>query len=187
MYGKKLNSQPIFVHLKEFQKTFKEAGGTSVLNLNIENNEQKAIIYDVAYDPLTDEPIHIDFLAVDMHKPIEAAVNIVFEGESEAVKLGGVLVKVVHELLLKALPDKMPRELKTDISKLKTAKDKLLVSDIALPKGASVIDKNPKDIVALIEEIKEETEEEKEIDFSKIESSKEKKEPDGEIEEKNDK
>ena len=153
LYGKKLNSQPIFVHLKEFQKTFKEAGRTSVLNLNIENNEQKAIIYDVAYDPLTDEPIHIDFLAVDMHKPIEAAVNIVFEGESE----------------------------------LKTAGDKLLVSDIALPEGASVIDKNPKDIVALIEEIKEETEEEKEIDFSKIESSKEKKEPDGEIEEKNDK
>jgi len=55
-------------------------------------------------DGVTSEPIHADFLAIDMKKKIQVKVPLVFEGISNAVKSGiGNLVKVLHEVEIEAL------------------------------------------------------------------------------------
>lgn len=185
-YGKKEKSQPIFVSAKDFQKLFKEAGETSVIEIEIENEKKNALIHAVDFNPLTDLPIHADFLVVEMDKPIEATVPLVFIGESDAVKsLGGILVKVLHEVEAEALPSNIPHQLEIDISKLKTLEDKIFISDILLPAGVKILEREPDEIIALIEMPQEERPEEAApIDFEKIEATAEKKKEEEEEESK---
>lgn len=177
LYGKNKAAKAIFASLKEFQKIYKKAGETNIIEVALHNEKINTIIYDVQFDPLSDLPVHADFLIVKMDEPIEATVPIAFYGDSEAVKSGGILVKVIHELTVKALPQELPHEIKIDISKLKTAGDKITISDIAVLKNVSILDKDIEDVIALIETPREEEKEvAAEIDFTKIEATKEKKE-----------
>ncbi len=175
-YGRKSENQAIFVSQKEFQKLFKEAGETSIIELMIDGAKKNVLIHNVDFDPLSGSVRHADFLVVEMNKPIEAAVPLSFIGESKAVKSsGGILIKVMHELRVKALPANLPRELEIDISNLKTTDDKILVSDVKIPKEIEILEE-PNEVIALIEIPTEEKTEEDKIDFEKIEATKEKKE-----------
>lgn len=182
--GKKTTS----IHLSkiEFKKIWREAGESSAVKIEMEGgNKEKenvdALIHEVQVDPVTDEPIHVDFLAIDMKKKIQVKVPLVFEGISGAVKSGiGNLVKVLHEVEIEALPADLPHNLIADISKLKTLQDQIFVSDLKLPAGVAVIN-NPSDVVASIIEQVEEKEEAAPVDLSAIEVEKKgKKEEEGE-------
>src|SRR6185369_10528595 len=132
-------------------------------------------------DPVTDEPIHVDFLAIDMKKNIRVKVPLVFEGISNAVKSGiGNLVKVLHEIEVEALPKDLPHNLIVDISKLETLQDNIVVSDIKLPSGVVAIT-NAGDVVAsVVMQVEEKEEVAPPVDLSAIEVEKKgKKEEEG--------
>ncbi len=202
LYGPKEKSQPLFVLLKDFKKLWKEAGESTVIQLNLEKSKparldsaqaksgrKEVLIQDVAMDPIKDEPVHVDFYAVQMDKPIEASVALEFSGISHAVKnLGGVLVKVMHEIDVEALPKNLPHELVVEISKLEKFEDKILARDIVLPEGVKLI-ANPEEVIALVEEQREEEiapPAEEKIAFEEIEvaGAKEKEEKEEKEEEK---
>lgn len=176
-YGKKDKSQPIFVSFKDFQKVFQETGETSVIELNLEGVKKNVLTHDVAFDPLSGVPVHADFLVIEMDKPIQTTVPLEFIGESDAVKsLGGILVKVLHEVEIEALPENLPHQLEVALSQLKTLEDKILISDIKLAAGVKILEREPEEVVALIEIPQEEKPEEAAtIDFEKIEATAEKK------------
>jgi large subunit ribosomal protein L25 len=136
---------------KEFDKVFSQAGESSLIELEIEGNKKNVLIHEVALDPVGDKPLHVDFLQVRMDKPIKAKIPLSFEGESGAVKnLGGILVKVMHELEVEALPKDLPHEIKVDISGLQSLEDRVRVSDLKISKEVKVI--APKDeILVLVE------------------------------------
>ncbi len=140
LYGPGVESTPLAVSAKDFEKALKEAGETSLVMLKLEDGKtHNVLIHDVAKDPLTLAPIHADFYAVRMDKPIEAKVPLVFAGESPAVKNeGGILVKVAHELEVKALPKDLPHELSVDLSRLEHVGDKIHARDLALPPSLEV-------------------------------------------------
>jgi large subunit ribosomal protein L25 len=152
LYGYKEESQPILVEQKSFEHVWKEAGESSIISLNLEGEGVKnVLIHDVALDPRKDLPLHVDFYAVRMDKPIEASVPVSFTGESEAVKaLSGVLVKVAHEIEIRALPKDLPHELEADISKLVTFEDRLTIADIKFPQGVEPTG-DSESVVALVE------------------------------------
>lgn len=152
IYGEGVESTPLAIAQKDFEKIFREVGETSLVILKVAGGgEYNALIHDVAEDPMTLEPIHADFYAVRMDKPIEAKIRLVFIGESPAVKNEqGILVKVLHELEVKALPKDLPHEIAVDLSFLGHIEDKLYVSDISLPVGVFVLT-NTQEVVALVE------------------------------------
>src|SRR3989338_2007181 len=78
----------------DFQKVFRQAGESSLVELEIGPERKNVLIHDVAYDPIKDVPVHVDFLQVRMDKLIKAKVELLFEGDSQAIKQGGILVKV---------------------------------------------------------------------------------------------
>lgn len=159
LYGPGMESLPLAVAKRDFQKILQEAGETSLVAVKIEGGKvYNVLIHDVAKDPMTLEPIHADFYAVRMDKPIEAKVPLAFIGESPAVKNeGGILVKVLHELEVKALPKDLPHEISVDVSRLEKIDDKIHVQDLGLPAGVSTI--VPADeVVALIEPPRSEAE-----------------------------
>ncbi|MEK7080893.1 MAG: 50S ribosomal protein L25, partial [Patescibacteria group bacterium] len=181
-YGAGKDTTSISIGNSEFKKVWREAGESSTVKISIPGGDIDVLIHEVQVDPVTDEPMHVDFLAIDMKKKIRVKVPLVFEGISNAVKSGiGNLVKVLHEVEIEALPTNLPHNLIVDISKLETLKDQVFVSDIKLPAGVVVIN-SPTDVVAsIIEQVEEKEEVVVPADLSAIEVEKKgKKEEEGE-------
>lgn len=151
LYGEGVPSTPLSVPAREFEKVFREAGETSLVTLKVGDAAYNVLIHDIAVDPLSLKPIHADFYAVRMDKPIEANVPLTFTGTSPAVEQeGGILVKVMHELEVKALPQDLPHEIVVSIEGLAKIGDKLHVKDLTLPAGVTA--KAPvEEVVALVE------------------------------------
>jgi len=183
-YGAGKDTTSISISTIEFKKTWREAGESSTVKIGMPEGNIDALIHEVQVDPVTDEPIHVDFLAIDMKKKIRVEVPLVFEGVSNAVKSGiGNLVKVLYEFEIEALPNDLPHNLVVDISKLETLKDQIFVSDVKLPAGVVVIN-NPTDVVAsVVEQVEEKEEVVVPADLSAIEVEKKgKKDEEGELE-----
>lgn len=186
VYGRKKEATPVFLDLKDFSKTWKEAGKSTVLKLKNPDNhfEENVIIQQVDLDPLHDKPLHADFYVVEMDKIITAPVPLVFKGESSAEKdLGGVLVKVVYEVEVEALPNDLPKELIIDVSGLDNMDSQIAIKDIKLPKGVK-INAEPDEVVALISEAQGEIIEEPTMTIADVEVEKKGKKEEEVVEEK---
>lgn len=176
-YGAGKDAVSISVPLKEFNKVYKEAGESTAIELKIGGEKINALIQDIQRDPLTGVATHIDFLTIDMNKEIEVNVPIEFTGLAEAEKNGlGTLVKVMHEVAIKALPANLPHALTVDVTSLATLEDQFKVKDIALPQGVVMVSPE-EEVVALVAAFVEEKEETSTpIDLESIEVEKKGKE-----------
>ena len=180
-YGFKRDVTSLSVDKKEFISVLKEAGETSTITLKTPNGDFNAMIHDVQVDPIKGEVTHVDFLSVDMNKAIEVEVPLEFIGESEAVKEGGVLVKVMHELSVESLPGSIPQHIEVDLSKLKTIDDIITLGDLKLPAGVKFVEEDTSVVVASVTSQQEEVETPTEINLDAIEVEKKgKKEEEGE-------
>ncbi len=172
-YGAGQDSTPVSISTIEFKKIWREAGESSAVKVSMGPKDIDVLIHEVQTDPVTDEPIHADFLAIDMNKKIKVKVPLEFEGISGAVKNGlGNLVKVLHEIEVEALPKDLPHKLTVDISTLETLDNIIIVSDIKLPTGIVVVT-NGNDVVAsIIAQVEEKEEVVAPVDLSTIEVEK---------------
>lgn len=178
-YGKKEESTPITINTRDFTKVWKEAGESTVVVLKDGEDEHETLIHQVDVDVVSEEPIHADFYAFEKGKKLEVDVPLEFVGVSPAVKdMGGVLVKVIHELSIEAIPSKLPQEIEVDISSLVDFEAQIHAKDLKLPEGVELAIE-PEEVIALVSEAKEEEESEEDMDISDIEVAGEKKEDEG--------
>ena len=117
VYGNGTENINFNVELKELKKLL-ASPKSFLINLKFEDREQLATVHDMQFHPLSDEPIHVDFLAVSDSKPVVIAVPVTITGNSEGVKLGGKLVVNVRKLKVSAMKENLPDELVVDITKL---------------------------------------------------------------------
>lgn len=172
-YGAGRDATSISVSMILFKKIWKDAGESSAIKVEMPDDSIDALIHEVQVDPVTGEPIHADFLAIDMKKKIRVKVPLVFEGVSEAVKSGaGNLVKVMHEFEIEALPKDLPHSLVVDISKLKALNDQIFVSDVRLGAGVAVINELTDVVASIVEQVEEKEEVAASVDLSAIEVEK---------------
>lgn len=181
IYGSKEKSTPLFVAMGDFKKALNEAGESTVISLHTDDGEKDVLIHDVSYDPVSSEPIHADFYVVEKGQKVTVNVPLEFEGVSPAVKeLGGVLIKVLHEIEIEAAPKDLPHDIKVDISKLVDLESVIVVGDLPIPAGVEVLS-DKEEVVASIDVVQEEPEEPTEApDLASIEVEKKgKKEEEG--------
>lgn len=174
LYGRKEESKPISIDLRSFEKVWKDVGGSSIITLKGLDEDKDVLIYEVAEHPLTGEPIHVDFYAIEQGKKLHTTVPLEFIGVAPAVKeKGGNLVKVFHEIEVESLPRNLPSEIQVDVSILDDFEKQIQVKDLSMPEGV-VPTADPEDTVALVSEGREEVEEEisEEPDLSSIEVEK---------------
>lgn len=183
LYGPKIKPVRLEIDLKEFEKIYREAGESSMMQLKVANGKSKTeefliLIKETAKHPLTGKFIHVDFYQPSLEKEITAKISIILQGESPAVKdLGGTLIKNISEVEIKALPQNLPHELKANIAELKTFEDKLLIKNLETPENVKIL-KSPEEIVAWVsqaEKVEEELEkplEEKVEEIEKVEKPK---------------
>ena len=174
VYGPGVKNESVLVDYKDFQKTFRQAGESSLIELNVEGEKGKrpVLIHEVQKDPVSDKFIHVDFFQASLKEEVEATVPLVFFGTAPAEKdLGGTLVKNITEVEVKALPQNLPHEIKVSIDGLKTFQDHVLIKDLVLPENVKVL-KKPEEIVASVaqqQKIEEELEKTIEEDVESVE------------------
>lgn len=151
LYGENVPSLPITVSYQDFAGAYREAGESTLLKLGLEDKTFNVLIYDVKKDAISGIPLHADFYAVRMDKEIKTKVPIEFFGESPAAKNeGGILVKVLQEVEIEALPQDLPHELRTDLAALSTIGSRLFIKNIMLPKGVKIL-ADSEEVVVLVE------------------------------------
>ena len=172
-YGHKKESTPIQIKKIEFLKAWKNAGESTVIKLNMPDGEIEALVHDVDLDPITSEPRHADFYVFEKGHKVEIAVPLEFIGISPAVKdLGGVIMKILHEIKVKAEPSNLPHQIEVDISPIIELEGQILAKDIVMPKGVELME-NPEEVITTVATPREEkVEEEAPADLSQIEVEK---------------
>jgi len=103
------------------------------VKLNIDGEEQMAVVKELQFHPVKDNVLHIDFLAVDEKKPVVVSIPIRLEGHAEGVKAGGKLALQMRKLNVKGIYTDIPEEMVIDINHLGLGK-KMLVADLHFDK-----------------------------------------------------
>ncbi len=139
LYGQGIDNQNLWINAKEFAKVYAIAGGSTLINIDINGDERSVLIYDVQVHPLTSNFVHIDFFQVDMKKEIETDIELIFKGVSPAVKeLGGTFVKSISKLPIRCLPGNLVGHIDVDISSIQDFDDYIYVKDLNIPEGIEV-------------------------------------------------
>ncbi len=114
-----------------------EQGLNAVIHLEVDGDRQPTLVKEMQRHPVRRNVLHVDFIRVDLNKPVDVEVAIHLEGEAEAVQReGGVIDQTLNVLMITAKPDDIPSGLTVDISDLEIGSAKH-VSDITLPPGVT--------------------------------------------------
>lgn len=157
VYGPKQEPISISVSKVIFEKTLKDAGESTVINLAGLGEEMEVLIHDVAFNPAKGGVEHVDFYAIEKGKEITVDIPLEFIGEAPATKNGGVLTKVLHEVEVTCKPSALPQHITVDVSALDDFEKQIHVKDLVVPNGVT-IGNDPEEVVALVQEVKEEVE-----------------------------
>ncbi len=138
VYGNK--EEPLAVHVEE--KALMKMLNTghfmnSVVMIDVGGTTTRTLPKDVQFHPVTDRPLHVDFLRIGEHSQVHVAVPIRFTGEeqSRGLKRGGVLNAVRHELELVCDAAEIPDEIHISLAGLDIG-DSIHISQVSLPGGA---------------------------------------------------
>ena len=135
------------------EKVLEGAGYHSPIDLDIAGKKSLAIVKDVAIDPVSRKILNVEFQAIKANEVVEATTPIVivnFEASDASKLYHFAMTQAIEEIDVKAKPADLPKELEIDASKLATVEDKIVISDLALPEGVVLADKeiDPEQVIA---------------------------------------
>ena len=134
VYGSEIESVSVQVDYRTFEKLYKEAGDSTLVEWTIEGGATAmVVVQDMQYHPIKDQFVHIDFMQVKMGEEMSASIELVFTGDSTAVKQGGTLVTQVEMLDVKCLPKDLVSSIEVDLTSLATFDDVIRISDLKIP------------------------------------------------------
>ena len=139
VYGGK--EQPLGIHVEE--RLLRRMLGTghftnSIVMIEVGGKSVRTLPKDVQFHPVSDLPLHVDFLRLAKDATVEVSVPVLFvnEEESPGLKRGGVLNVVRHDLELVCDADKIPNDIQIDVAGLDIG-DSIHISHVKLPAGST--------------------------------------------------
>ena len=138
LYGRGAEPAPISVDWRDLRSALTtDKGLNALLTLKIGSRRTKAIVKEMQRHPVRRDVLHIDFLAVDVDKPITTDVPLQLEGEAEKViRDQGVVEQILNVLIVTAKPDAIPGHISIDVSDLEIGQH-IIVGDLQLPEGVT--------------------------------------------------
>ncbi len=161
LFGHNLKSLSLQCHTTELKYILAQAGTTTLLNLKIDSEKRprKVLIREIQKDVFGRQLLHVDFYQVKLTEKIKADVPIVLTGEAPALKLKGrFLIQTLDNLSIECLPDKLPPEVRIDLSPLEEVEQAIHVKDLELDQGITVANDPDQLIVKVSEKLAEEEE-----------------------------
>ena len=121
VYGGSTKNQKISLNKKNIKNLIeKENFLSNIISLNVDGKSENVLPKEIVWDPITDEPIHIDFLRIIKGAKVvlEIPVKFINSEKSPGLKRGGVLNIVRRKVELKCPTENMPTELVVDLDNL---------------------------------------------------------------------
>lgn len=140
IYGA-VENQNVFVNQNDVLRYNTRAYENALFNLKSSNTTvsgKVVLMKQVDVHPLTRQPLHVDFFALDLNKTVRVSVEIKLEGKPIGLADGGLLNVVNRTIEIEVLPTDIPESITADISNLGLG-DALHVSDLQLPEKIRVI------------------------------------------------
>ena len=138
VYGGK--EEPMGIHVEE--RLLRRMLGTghftnSIVMIDVGGKQVRTLPKDVHFHPVSDRPLHVDFLRLAKDATVEVSVPVLFinEEDSPGLKRGAVLNVVRHELELVCDADKIPDDIQIDVTGLDVG-DSIHISNVTLPAGS---------------------------------------------------
>ena len=133
VYGPAIESLPIAIERRELMGLFSQITRSSRINLSIDGGKKgrdvDVFLKAVDYDPVTDEPLHVDFYHPEVGVPLKLHVPVRTVGESPGVKAGGILNLQFNTIRVHGLPKDIPHLITIDVSNLDLG-ESIRISDI---------------------------------------------------------
>jgi len=138
IYGDKKPARPVILEQRVLMKELRRGGFLNRLyELQIEGDKERVLPRDVQLDPVTDVPLHVDFLRLGAGAQIDIMVPVHFIGEEESdgLRRGGVLNIVRHEIEMTCPADAIPEFIEINLAGSDIG-DSIHISQVTLPEGA---------------------------------------------------
>ncbi len=138
IYGGHKDPVSITVSLKDLEKIVK-AGKNTIVEINLPEGKEQALVKEIQYHVVTDLPIHADFQRVSLKDKMDVVVPVKLVGESPDVKAYGAMVEhILREIEVRALVSKIPHEIEVDMTPM-TINVGIVAGDIKLPEGVELL------------------------------------------------
>ncbi|BDG03649.1 50S ribosomal protein L25/general stress protein Ctc [Anaeromyxobacter oryzae] len=135
VYGGKTEPTHVSVDPAALQKAIETPHKlNTLLTLKLDGAEKHVLFKEYEVDPVTRRLLHADFLEVKMDEPVRVTVPVVTTGKAVGVTEGGILSIAAHDIVVEALPNKIPVKIDVDVTELKIGRS-IHVSELKAPEG----------------------------------------------------
>ena len=139
IFGDKKETISIDIEEREYKKIMNQSGIFSrLLDLSVDGKSNLVLTRDIQFHPVSENPLHVDFLRIGKGSNINVSVPVSFINEelSPGLKTGGVLNTVRFELELMCPADSIPEKIEINLEGLVVG-DTIKISSVNLPDGVS--------------------------------------------------
>lgn len=159
VYGPKQEPIPLAMDRLAFEKTLRQAGESTIINLAGLNGEIEVLVQDVTFDAARGGVDHVDFYAIERGKELTTNVALNFVGEAPVEKIGATINKVLHDVVVTCRPSKLPSHIDVDLSTLESEESQIRIADLTAPEDVK-IDNDPEETVVSVSGVRQEEPEE---------------------------
>jgi large subunit ribosomal protein L25 len=147
------NTVSVSVNRREFERFYNRNGHSTVVTLEWDGGSQPVLVREVQIDPVTRDPLHIDFFAPNMRVVLRASVPVILHNLGDHQ---GVLQTLLNEIEVEALPSDLPHQIDADASALSAVGDAIHVRDLPVPAGVTTITDGEEMVASLVAQAVEE-------------------------------
>ena len=140
VYGKHVEAEPISCVKNDLLKVYRAAWYSTPVELT-GDVDHLILINSLQLDPVSDEIISADFLAVSRTEKVSAKIPVVTFWESQLEKLNeGKIMQIRDEVEVEAFPQDLPSKFEIDISVLQTVNDVFFIKDLKVSDKVTILD-----------------------------------------------
>ncbi len=150
MYGLGRETSHVSVNSHDLSELLRH-GERQIIRLQMKDSDGETLtmVKEVERDPISENIIHVDFLRIDLDKPLHTEVSIHVVGDAPGVKAGGVIEHILRDVEIEARPTDIPDFITIDVSALDVGQS-LHVSDMVAPPNVKILTDPHRPVVTVI-------------------------------------
>lgn len=118
LYGKGEETKHVQVDRREFEKVYRTAGTSTLIDLEIDGETSPVLIKEVQSHPFKNQYLHVDFQQLNMDEKVKLTIPITLIGRENITIQPSILVQQLDEIEIECLPADIPQSIEVDVSNI---------------------------------------------------------------------